>query len=103
MFLLENNEDKWLKLKVLELDIPGHLDSLDEISNYLKMLTNLREQASIVNINQNNAGDNLLPELKTLFRNHDINEASQAEIQKFYQQLIAQADAIIVKNGLDSA
>ena len=35
--LLENDEDQWLKLKVLELDLPNHQDSLDEIIIYIKI------------------------------------------------------------------
>lgn len=41
--LLENDEDQWLKLKVLELDLPNHQDSLDEIIIYLKMLDSLKD------------------------------------------------------------
>ena len=45
MYLLENDEDRWLKLKTLELDIPNHLDSLDEIFDYLIMLDSLKDIA----------------------------------------------------------
>ncbi|MCP3850693.1 MAG: hypothetical protein GY694_10725 [Gammaproteobacteria bacterium] len=94
LFLLENDEDQWLKLKVLELDMPGHLDSLDEISSYLEMLTGLREQAGMDKIKQNNACDLFLSQLTILLRNYKINEI---EVQLFYQLLIAQADAAYTK------
>jgi len=93
LFLLENDEDQWLKLKVLELDMPGHLDSLDEISNYLEMLTGLREQAGMDKIKQNNACDLFLSQLTILLSNYKINEINQTKVQLFYQQLMAQADA----------
>ncbi len=43
MHLLENDEDKWLQLKVLELDLPNHLDSVEEILKYLNMLDSLKD------------------------------------------------------------
>ena len=44
-YLLEHDEDKWLKLKTLELDLPNHLDSLNEIFNYLILLNSLKNLA----------------------------------------------------------
>ncbi len=96
LFLLENDEDQWLKLKVLELDMPGHLDSLDEISSYLEMLTGLREQAGMGKIKQNNACDLFLSQLTILLINYKINDI---EVQLFYQLLIAQADAAYTKKS----
>ena len=83
MHLLENDEDKWLQLKVLELDLPNHLDSVDEIYNYLKMLDSLKDITDKDNTKKINPRHIFFCQFKKSLNAYDIEVKKQTKDEEY--------------------
>ncbi|MCW8928803.1 MAG: hypothetical protein OQL19_01040 [Gammaproteobacteria bacterium] len=92
--LLENDEDKWLKLKVLELDLPNHLDSLVEIINYLEMLNSLKDVVYKETKDKRTPQHIFYCELKRIFNDYDLNKEENT-IDQLYKLIMKQIGIII--------
>ena len=79
MHLLENDEDKWLQLKVLELDLPNHMDSMDEILNYLEMLDSLKDMNDRADCKRKNPQLIFLSQLKKILSEYNIDTKKQSQ------------------------